>query len=121
MIVMSYLPIDKDINDALAFLGYSDLKKFVEDILPKKYLSGFKLDIPSFQDEYELIKFFSDYSRKNKVYPPENVYVGFGVEPVYIPSIVKHIISRGEFLTSYTPYQSEISQGIYKPYLNIKV
>ncbi len=112
MIVMSYLPIDKDINDALAFLGYSDLKKFVEDILPKKYLSGFKLDIPSFQDEYELIKFFSDYSRKNKVYPPENVYVGFGVEPVYIPSIVKHIISRGEFLTSYTPYQSEMSQGI---------
>ena len=112
MIAVSYLPIDKDVKDILAFLGYSDLQKFVEDVLPRRYLSGFKLEIPSLSEERELLKFFAKYSKSNKVYPPENIYVGFGVEPVYIPSIVKYLISRGEFLTSYTPYQSEMSQGV---------
>lgn len=112
MISMSYLPRDEDIKDILAFLGYSDLQKFVKDVLPRKYLSGFRLDIPSYSDEKELLRFFTIYAGRNKVYPPDKIYVGFGVEPVYIPSIVKHLISRGEFLTSYTPYQSEMSQGV---------
>jgi len=109
---MSYLPNDRDVKDILAYLGYSDMEKFIINVLPRKFLSGFRVDIPCYNDEQSLIKYFLKKAGKNKVYPPENVYIGFGVEPVYIPSIVKYLISRGEFLTSYTPYQSEMSQGV---------
>jgi len=109
---MSYLPTDRDIEAVLRFLGYTDIEKFVEAILPKKFIIKSDLDIPCLDDERSLLEFFKRTASINKVYPPENIYVGFGVEPVYIPSIVKYLISRGEFLTSYTPYQSEMSQGI---------
>lgn len=112
VITMSYLPTDRDIEDILRFLGYSDIKKFVEAILPKKFISKFNLDIQCLDGEQDLFDFFKRRAEMNRIYPPENVYIGFGVEPVYIPSVVRHLISRGEYLTSYTPYQSEMSQGV---------
>lgn len=47
----------------------------------------------------------------NKVFVPL-LFLGGGAYPHYVPSVIKYLISRGEFLTSYTPYQPEISQGI---------
>ncbi|MCD6301865.1 MAG: aminomethyl-transferring glycine dehydrogenase subunit GcvPA [Staphylothermus sp.] len=61
--------------------------------------------------EIEVKRIVSEKLGKNKQLriPP---FLGGGAAPHYVPAVIKYIISRGEFLTSYTPYQPEISQGI---------
>lgn len=68
------------------------------------------LDIPSGKSEYEVFKDMKALADKNTVY--SSIFRGAGVYQHYIPSIVKTITSKEEFLTAYTPYQAEISQGV---------
>ncbi len=49
---------------------------------------------------------------KNKVFNNPPPFLGCGAWPHYVPAPVRYIVSRGEFLTSYTPYQAEINQGL---------
>ena len=109
---MAYLPPDESIRNIMDEMGIASVDEIPRKFLPNKYIRGFKIRIPTFEDEYSLLKYFKEYAEMNKVYDPENIYVGLGVEPVYVPSVVKYLISRGEFLTSYTPYQPEMSQGV---------
>ncbi len=57
----------------------------------------------------ELVSNIKDISKKNI---PMKYFIGGGSYDHYIPAVIGHLVSRGEFLTSYTPYQAEISQGI---------
>ncbi len=109
---MAYIPHESDVSSILSELGFKSIEEAVETFLPSKYLKGFSVDIPVMDDEYELLKYFKKFEAMNKIYKPEDIYVGMGVEPVYIPSLIKYLVSRGEFLTSYTPYQAEMSQGV---------
>ena len=63
-------------------------------------------------DEYELYRYAKELSAKNKDFFSMPSFLGAGVYFHYIPPTVLAVASRGEFLTSYTPYQSEISQGM---------
>lgn len=65
-------------------------------------------DLPSAMSEMEIRHFFEQLGKKNEQL---TVFAGAGVYDHYTPSIVPNIIQRSEFLTSYTPYQAEISQG----------
>ena len=68
------------------------------------------LNIPEGVSEMEVIDILKTIADKNKVY--ETIYRGAGAYKHYIPAIVKTITSKEEFLTAYTPYQAEISQGV---------
>ena len=60
--------------------------------------------------EIEAKRYIDELLSRNHVF--QRIFLGGGVYPHYVPSVIKYIISRGEFLTAYTPYQAEISQGL---------
>ena len=68
-----------------------------------------KLNLPSVLSEYEALKSVDELAKKNVAGLP--IFLGAGAYDRIVPSAVGSVISRGEFLTSYTPYQPEISQG----------
>ena len=68
------------------------------------------LDIPAGKSELEVVRAMTAMAAKNKVFP--TMFRGAGAYRHYIPSIVKTVSSNETFLTAYTPYQAEISQGI---------
>ena len=84
----------------------------IEDLLkgiPDSIRLKSPLKIPAAFSESELLERFTDYEHKNTARVLS--FLGAGVNDHYIPTVIDSLISRGEFLTSYTPYQAEISQG----------
>lgn len=69
-----------------------------------------ELNLPSGKSEMEVARLMEALAGKNKVY--DSIFRGAGAYNHYIPSIVGSVVSKEEFLTAYTPYQAEISQGI---------
>ena len=67
------------------------------------------LNIPKGKSEYEIVDYFRARGRDN--FDAQANFLGAGVYPHYRPVLVDAVVSRGEFLTSYTPYQAENSQG----------
>jgi len=62
--------------------------------------------------EQEVESYIEKLLSKNKPFPRMSIFLGAGCWPHYVPAAVEEIIQRTEFLTSYTPYQPEVSQGI---------
>ncbi|MEG1642000.1 MAG: aminomethyl-transferring glycine dehydrogenase subunit GcvPA [Synergistaceae bacterium] len=79
-------------------------------MVPDEALLKRPLDIPEGMSELEVKRNMEEIASKNKVFP--HIFRGAGAYNHYIPSIVKYIPAKEEFLTSYTPYQAEISQGV---------
>jgi glycine dehydrogenase subunit 1 len=94
----------------LDFLSISSIDELYSDI-PANILYRGKLDIPRFS-EAALTSHMNEVLSRNIVFSPNKIYVGGGIWPLYIPSVVKNIVNRTEFLTAYTPYQAEFSQGL---------
>lgn len=105
--MFKYLPhTEKDIQEMLEVIGVNSLDDLFSEI-PSDML-GKEMNIPTSHSELEIYKRFADLAAKNKELIP---FVGAGAYDHYTPSVIKHIIERQEFLTAYTPYQPEISQG----------
>lgn len=105
----SYIPSTKaQQEEMLAVIGLKS-KDELYDMVPKHLLID-ELDIPKGKSEFEVKLEMTAIARKNTVFP--TIFRGAGAYRHYIPSIVNSIISRQTFLTAYTPYQAEISQGI---------
>lgn len=83
----------------------SELYKDVPEVLRKR-----KVVLADGKSQQEVYDIFAEFASRNKVY--DSVFLGAGSYNHYIPSVVKSITSREEFVTSYTPYQAEMSQGI---------
>ena len=102
-----YFPhTEKDIKEMLSVIGVNTIDDLFSDIDPS--LKGKEFNLPSSMNEIELRKHIFEIAKKNKEL---NIFRGAGSYNVYVPSIIKPILERQEFLTSYTPYQAEISQG----------
>jgi glycine cleavage system protein P-like pyridoxal-binding family len=69
-------------------------------------------DLPPALSEFEVLNYMADLAAKNRPVRSGPSFLGGGFADHFIPSVVSAIISRGEFLTPYTPYQPEASQGI---------
>ena len=90
----------------LAKIGVSSVKELLAQI-PEKFLYP-ALDLPSALTEQELTAHVQELAAKNK---PLKNFIGAGMYEHFIPAAVPALSSRGEFLTAYTPYQAEASQG----------
>ncbi len=92
----------------LAACGISSAEELFEQV-PASARIDHALNIPAGLSEYEIADAFKALGAKNAAGYAS--FLGAGVYNHYRPVVVDTIVSRGEFLTSYTPYQSEISQG----------
>jgi glycine dehydrogenase subunit 1 len=98
---------DDDIREMLEAIGVEHLDDLFADVSPK--LQG-ELDLPPTLSEYEALSGVNRLAAKNVTGLP--IFLGAGAYDRITPTAVGTITSRGEFLTSYTPYQPEISQGV---------
>jgi glycine dehydrogenase subunit 1 len=107
---LKYSPhTDKDKKEMLAAIGVSSAEEFFGAI-PKGLRAG-KLDLPEGISELELKKSICEMADRNYSTNKLISFLGGGAYEHHIPQVVESIISRGEFLTAYTPYQAEASQG----------
>jgi len=93
-------------------LGIKSIDELYADV-PEKYRLKKKLNLPEKPlSEFEVRKHVEALLAKNKSCNAMPVFLGAGCWPHYVPAVVQEIVSRSEFLTSYTPYQPEVSQGM---------
>jgi glycine dehydrogenase subunit 1 len=93
----------------LTTLGLNSLDDLFQDI-PDQYRNPF-LDLPSPLSEQEIHRELSLMASQNRSLNSGPSFLGAGSYNHFVPSVVKAIMTRGEFLTAYTPYQPEVSQG----------
>ena len=107
----SYIPSTKEERlEMLKVVGLNDYNDLYKDVPAEMLLKDGDLNIPEGMSELEVGRAVSAMAAKNHVFPV--VLRGAGAYDHYIPSIVKYIPAKEEFLTAYTPYQAEMSQGI---------
>ncbi|MGQ9624203.1 MAG: aminomethyl-transferring glycine dehydrogenase subunit GcvPA [Candidatus Bathycorpusculaceae bacterium] len=92
-------------------IGIKSIDELYLDV-PQKYCLKKPLNLPEALSEYEVKRHIEELLSKNKTYADMPVFLGAGCWPHYVPAVVREIVQRSEFLTAYTPYQPEISQGI---------
>jgi len=108
---MRYLPhTDQDIKQMLARTGHASLDDLFSTI-PEECRVKREMCLPKPMTEWELNDHMAELASKNGASPSHRVFIGAGSYPHHIPSIIPYLISRSEFMTAYTPYQPEISQG----------
>jgi glycine dehydrogenase subunit 1 len=108
---MSYLSLtDADREEMLAAIGVGSVEELFEQI-PPGVRFGRELDVPSVLGEAELARHLEELAARNVHTGAELSFVGAGIYDHYVPSVADVVLSRGEFLTAYTPYQPEMSQG----------
>ena len=98
---------DEDLQAMLGKAGVKSLDDLYADV-PESIRFRKDYDLPEAQSEIELRRLFESMAELNA---PLTCFAGAGIYDHYAPSVVQNIIERSEFLTSYTPYQAEISQG----------
>lgn len=94
----------------LATIGASSIDELFREIPESLRIKG-HLDMPSALDEDQLFRHLAELASRNKNLVDNVCFLGAGIYDRYIPASVGAVISRGEFLTAYTPYQPELSQG----------
>ena len=107
---MTYLPhTDADRQSMLAAIGVRQVADLFDDVPARARFP--KLDLPGPLSELEVMEELSELSEANAAAGQFACFLGAGAYHHFIPSVVGHTILRGEFLTAYTPYQPEVSQG----------
>jgi glycine dehydrogenase subunit 1 len=101
---------DDDLRAMLAEIGVSSIDELFAGI-PEAVRLGRPLDLPPGMPEQEVAAHLADLAARNTSADDEITFLGGGMYDHYVPALIDSILSRSEFLTPYTPYQPEISQG----------
>jgi glycine dehydrogenase subunit 1 len=102
---------DADRREMLDAIGVGSLDEIFESEIPEEVRLGRPLDLPAGMSEQEVNEHLGALAARNTSADDEISFVGAGMYDHYVPALVDSIITRSEFLTPYTPYQPEISQG----------
>ncbi len=106
--MFKYFPhTEEEIKEMLKVAGVNSLEELYSDVPESIRFKG-DYDIPEAKSEIELRQLLESFGLLNDQLTS---FAGAGVYDHYTPAVIPNIISRSEFLTSYTPYQAEISQG----------
>ena len=107
---MSYVASTKEEQaQMLDEMGYKNIEELFSDVPPSVLLKT-HLNIKEGVSEFEVLKDMEKLAAKNRLF--KSTFRGAGSYKHLIPEVVKHLSSISGFVTSYTPYQAEISQGI---------
>lgn len=108
---MRYLPLtDSDRAQMLDVVGVSSIDDLFQDV-PKSARLSDLVDLPKHQSEQAVERHMGKLSAKSVSAGSVPFFCGAGAYRHHIPATVDHLIQRSEFLTAYTPYQPEVSQG----------
>ncbi|KAB7739881.1 aminomethyl-transferring glycine dehydrogenase subunit GcvPA [Parvibaculum sedimenti] len=108
---MRYLPLTPaDRREMLGVIGAKSVDDLFRDVPERARRDGF-VDLPRRQGELEVERALTKMAAKNVSAGSVPFFIGGGAYCHHVPSVVDHLIQRSEFLTSYTPYQPEITQG----------
>jgi glycine dehydrogenase subunit 1 len=99
----------EDRESMLAAVGVETIDELFRD-LPAGVRLARALDVPPALSEAELSRHLEELAARNVV--DDVSFLGAGVYDHYVPAVVDAVLQRGEFLTAYTPYQPELSQGV---------
>src|SRR3982751_6818787 len=99
-----------DVRDMLGAIGVDSLDQLF-DMIPPEYRLRRPLDVPEALCEFELTRQVGALLARNVGGDARPCFLGGGSYDHFIPAVVDNLAARGEFYTSYTPYQAEASQG----------
>jgi glycine dehydrogenase subunit 1 len=109
---VSFLSLtDADRDEMLAAIGVSSVEELFRDIPEDVRFRG-RLDLEPALSEPELTAHMEELAGRNVHTGVELSFLGAGIYDHYVPAVVDAVLQRGEFLTAYTPYQPEMSQGV---------
>ncbi len=109
---MRYLPLTpEDRHAMLARIGVADIEALFADVPEEARYGTDKINLPNHMSEFEVEQELTWLAQQNITASDTAFFCGAGAYKHHIPASVDHIIQRSEFLTSYTPYQPEITQG----------
>jgi len=107
---LRYLPLtETEEKEILNTCQVDSFEKLIEDI-PQELILDKDLDLPPAKSELELENFFKHLAEKN-IGASHTSFQGSGIYNHHSPRVIDQLCNRGEFLTAYTPYQAELSQG----------
>ena len=92
-------------------IGIESVEELYADV-PRKFRLKRRLTLPARRSEQDVRRAVEELLSKNEAIQTMPVFLGAGCWPHYVPAAVDAVVQRTEFLTSYTPYQPEISQGL---------
>ena len=101
---------NEDLRAMLGAIGVDSLEGLFADI-PESVRLGREIDFPPGRSEQEVYEHLAALARRNRSAEEEITFLGAGMYDNYVPALIDTLLSRSEFLTPYTPYQPEISQG----------
>jgi glycine cleavage system P protein (glycine dehydrogenase) subunit 1 len=102
---------DADLAEMLSAIGVSSIQELFDRQIPADVRLGRPLDLPAGMPEQEVYAHLRSLAARNVSAEDEITFLGAGMYDHYVPAVIDMLLGRSEFLTPYTPYQPEVSQG----------